>query len=750
MPRAIVVLASALAVAAGACSSSRGPTAASQVQTGAAAQDLAVAIQAARVTPEGRVQVDYGLADAAGNPLAGVTDLVASWTLAQVVTDPETSRPIWRSLITARVQGTLGETDQPAAETRGTLEELGGGQYRYTYAAALPQGYDPSATYRAAVYARRPIAGQTGANDVANAVVDFVPAGGAAQPFDAVSTQACNVCHGVLQAHGGFRRDARLCATCHTTQLVDPDTRDTGDPSALNPLDLARLVHRIHSGADLPTVQAAASAGDASWRYHVIGFRGTDLVYAGTAPNRDPTPGRPARVATGVTFPRDLRDCTVCHAPGAGTPPQGAQADAWKTGPSVRACQGCHDDSAFTSASAATPYHHAHPGGLVDADPTLAGRCASCHGSGGGQLDVPTVHVSPVASPAFDALRLTITAVTGPDGSSPVTPDQPVHVAFRLLHGDGSPVTDLAGFQGAAGRVAATIAGPTTDYADVSVTTVTVPAATSATGDYAVDVPFPAGVTPTGTWAAGMEARHRNATLSTATASVYDFARNPVSYFAIGGGAPAPRREIVATDQCNACHGVLSAHGNLRHDTEYCVMCHAPDATDADQRAAATRAGRPIADGLPRRTIHFKGLVHSLHTGEDLQLQRPFVFYGFGGMPAFLDEARFPGTPADCARCHRPGTFTANAVPATAGPTQSVQLTPATVDANGLATAPGQLGTAQPVAAACLSCHDTTRAHDHVAEMGAVGGAGVRESCLVCHGEGQDLSVTNVHAPFTR
>jgi OmcA/MtrC family decaheme c-type cytochrome len=738
------------AVASAGCNEAR--QAPSQPNTGGAfspqPQNLAIALTAARLTADSKVQVDYTLADGSGAPLATATDVAASWTLAAVKPDPATGAPGWQSLLTTHVKGAKGETDQPSSESNGLVENLGGGSYRYTYAKPLPAGSDPAATYRAAVYARRPVPNTIPqVNDIANGVVDFVPAGGTPQPHDAVSTQACNGCHGILQAHGGARRETRLCATCHTTQLVDPDTNDTNDPSKLNPLDFPTLVHRIHRGSDLPTVVDAAATGDAAWAYHVIGFGGADNVWGATKPNPDPS--GTGLVTTGVGFPQDIRSCAVCHAPAKDAQgnvqyaPQAA--DAWKT-PSVRVCQSCHDGTAFTGASESSPHHQPHPGGLVDADPSLATRCAACH-------DVASIHTTLTASPSFNALQFTISGVTADDGQA-VSPTKPVKVSFKAQNADGSPITDLSGFQGQTGRLAITISGPTTDYAAGNVVTQTVPTATSATGDYAATVSFPPGATPTGTWAAGIEARRKNATLSAAAgASVYDFARNPVSYFAADGGAVKPRRQVVSTDACNACHGVLTAHGSLRHDVEYCLMCHAPDNTDAAQRTAATQASKPIIDKLPARSIHFVSLIHSIHTGEDLSLQAPFIVYGFGGSPTFLGETRFPGTRAACSHCHVGGSFTMEAIPGDAAPTQSVQVSPSTVNASGAVTTAGAVGTLPPNAAACLSCHDTVNAHHHVNEMiqaSTAPGQAPVETCQQCHGEGGVVSVRQVHAELAR
>ena len=174
-----------------------------------------------------------------------------------------------------------------------------------------------------------------------------MPAGGTPQARDTVLDANCNGCHGRVVAHG-VRHGVRLCLTCHTVQNADPDTVD---PAAMagattatnpNPLDLGRLVHRIHRGKYLPTLYLASSntlpapplAANSlmplpffpgrntpllGQRYSIIGYRSTELVVGKVVTRTDND--QPARlVAEGIGYPRDLRDCDACHG---GAPPGG-------------------------------------------------------------------------------------------------------------------------------------------------------------------------------------------------------------------------------------------------------------------------------------------------------------------------------------------------------------------------------------------------------------------------------------------
>ncbi|HET9597044.1 MAG TPA: OmcA/MtrC family decaheme c-type cytochrome [Anaeromyxobacteraceae bacterium] len=755
------------------------------------APNLNLAVTKASVNGDRKVVVEYTLTDASGAGVASANDVTSSWTLAFLSKDPANGIPAWQSLILgAPVTGANGTTQQPTSESNGTTENLGGGKYRYTYATALPQGFDQAATYRAAVFQRRPIPNSNNLNDVTNGVIDFVPGGGTPAPHDMVALSACNACHTQLRAHGGFRRETRLCATCHTTQLVDPDTADTGDPSKPNPLEFGRMVHRIHRGEALPTVAAAAAANDTTWKYHVIGFRNSDNVYGEVRANPNTASGQPPAVTAGVAFPRDLRGCAVCHQPqkdAQGNVVYAAQADEWKTNVSRRTCQSCHDSSWFQDPNP-PKYHLLHqratnPGntgvtGLVQPDDTA---CKSCHSD----VLMTQAHTSPFASSAFNPLKLAINSVTvttAPGAGSAGA----AQVSFTVTNAkDGTPVTDLSTL-GSASLNASQLDGTSNDFESSAtdrniatknvIGTATIPRATPVPGQpgtYTDTIALPAGAT--GTWAVGMEARRVNQALTAQerklgnlgpTATFNEFAPvNPVMEFDTSKAGTAQttatrsRRQVVEVQRCNVCHETLSVHGGLRHSPEYCVMCHTPNNTDVARRPKnaggapedpnATNTAATI-DKLAERSIHLKAMIHSIHTGEELSLQRPFVIYGFGNTPNFFDEIRFPTSRANCQICHLPDTNTLDSLREDALPTRSMQQGQAVTDASGNVTTGGTIAVVPPIQAACLACHDTPEAHAHATVMtqvpaGAPAGSGAVETCRVCHSENSDFAVSKVH-----
>ena len=107
---------------------------------------------------------------------------------------------------------------------------------------------------------------------------------------------------------------------------------------------------------------------------------------------------------------------------------------------------------------------------------------------------------------------------------------------------------------------------------------------------------------------------------------------------------------------CNTCHDQLVLHGGQRFNTEECVICHNPNASDAARRPA---------DQAPVESIDFKRMIHRIHTGEELT--QDFTIYGFGGTVTNFNEVRFPGDRRDCTTCHLEDTQQVAGDPA-AGP----------------------------------------------------------------------------------
>lgn len=797
-----------------------------------------VNITGASVNSSGHVVASYKLVQN-GQGIGGTaaTGLAPNWTLAGLSIDPVSivdtpddatglvrpPVPAWTSYVLTG-SGTLSSlpidgpgtpdpwvltsTKQPGSESSGVVQDLGGGNFTYTFNATLPGPipFDPSqfgTTLRVGVW----LAGTPGTPQTSS-TFDFVPSGGAVQSRELVLDANCNKCHGTIQAHGGFRTGVKLCQTCHTFQNADPDTVD---PAALlandastnpNPLDLGRMVHRIHRGRDLPTLYTANAPvqgtsahpnvaqpffpgvnppNTASRKYSIVGFRSSETVFGQilTRTDNNQSPGQ--TVATGVRFPQPLRNCAACHG-GA------AQAEERFTDISRRTCQGCHTDTWFETPADPTAnpdaVHFLHPGGPQSDD----SQCIGCHvpTSAAPVVDADItapngIHAAPAQTPYWNGLTAQIVGVQN------MKPGESPTVVFTLADRDGpvSPLNspdpamdpDLAhsgAFPSpvprALSRVAVTVSGPTApDYATGNFATSgtapiseALPLTTAANGSgqftFTFNAKLPADAT--GTWAVSIEAS-RSATTSyyTGTGSdtyvwpftgetLTEYANNPVAYVdvasgTLGAGSPAPRRQVVKLENCNNCHLALTAHGGLRHDVEYCVMCHAADASDWAMRPHVTSGGNvdlgSTFDGIEERSIHFRSLIHRIHTGArtgsaELDVARPFVVYGFHlpgqpVSPSFFDDVRFPNDLANCTLCHQGGTHEIESVPA--GARATVANETATIQHAGTAAHGPSEATRPPVQAACLGCHDTGAAQLH-AQSHTVSGV---EQCVQCHGQ---------------
>ena len=115
----------------------------------------------------------------------------------------------------------------------------------------------------------------------ASTTFNFVPNGSAVTTVhDVIRTSSCNKCHDQLSFHGGSRRGIEMCNLCHTPQTLDPDTGNT--------VDMKVMVHKIHMGSQLPSVEAGTP-------YRIIGNQGNVSDYST------------------VVHPSDPRRCESCH-----------------------------------------------------------------------------------------------------------------------------------------------------------------------------------------------------------------------------------------------------------------------------------------------------------------------------------------------------------------------------------------------------------------------------------------------------
>lgn len=627
---------------------------------------LVIKIETAHIATDGTVTAQFKITDPQGLPLdrTGVFTPGAVSTSFIVATIPHAQEQY--TAYTTRVQKspiTGNSATQAGTDAGGTYTTGGSGEYVYTFHTKVPASFDTHATHSVGVYASRTLTDFDLGTSFADNVYTFVPDGSpVVTTRDAIKTESCNQCHDQLSAHGGARRSVELCVLCHTPQTTDPDTGNT--------VDFKVMVHKIHAGSSLPSVQAGG-------KYQIIGF------------------GQSVNDFSTVVFPADVRSCTFCHQQNTGA----AQPKAFLQ-PSRAACGSCHDNVNF-----ATGENHVD---LPEIDDT---QCANCHVPQGTlefDASILGAHTIPILSKTLPGTVFKLNNVTnaGP-GKSPT-------INFQIADTSGVPIVPAK-----MDRLALVLAGPTADYAGYVSEDPRKGAIGSVDGSYSYTFAAKIPTGSTGTFSIGIEG-YRNETLLPGTKkaqTVRDAGLNQVINFSVDGSEVAPRRTVVAIDNCNGCHSFLSVHGNNRNQVVMCVLCHNPNTTDADMR--------PKTAGAPQ-TVDFRTMVHKIHRGENLDPADQYTIYGFGGSLNNFNDIRFPGDLRDCAKCHANGS----------------EQVPLAANLLNVTNPRGLINPAPPITAACTACHDDRPAASHaLANTSTLG-----EACVVCHASDADFAIDKVHA----
>lgn len=572
---------------------------------------------------------------------------------------------VWRGQTRKPV---LAEINQPGSDKGGVFAKVRPGVYTYTFATVLPANYDGRATHVVGGELTRGTR-----RYVANPLFEFVPAGGKVERRRALPTTAmCNSCHDPLRAHGGVTREVGYCALCHTGQLADAETGEN--------LDLKFFLHKIHRGKYLPSVKEGKP-------YITVRADGRIADFS--------TIVSPRSVLT-ESIPKEYRDCSGCHAAPA--------ADNWKTLPSSTGCVSCHDNVDLRSGK-----HHS-------TGPAADGTCITCHRPDGPEFGPSIVgahtfpgNASDMPGIVFDILKIE----GGKPGTNPV-------VTFSLKDKNGAPVNAAQ-----MNNLGLVLAWPTTDY-KLEIIENALKAESLGNGVHTYKFTYTIPADATGSGAIGIQG-YRNYDVKRPSGTIVEKGQrnaglNVVRYFPITDREAVPRRTVVKIERCNACHQKLQPHGEQRNNTEFCVLCHNANHTDADKRKTAKGP-------MPAENVHFKRMIHRLHTGRNLG--EPFVVYGgpqAKPVPNNLAEIRFPGDRRNCLKCHEPGAYELP-LPAGVLPTAMHQ-------------ADGTIKPLTPVLSACVGCHTRDSAKAHMeAQIASVG----RESCDVCHGRGREFAVDKMH-----
>lgn len=524
---------------------------------------LELSIDDIEVASNGTAKVDFTITDADGRFLdldgfytegAVEPSFVLSWLGEN--SDGESTQYTAYTLRTK--EGASGESAvQSSTDQGGSFEELSPGKYRYTFGTKIEIDADHRGlTHTLGVYATREVGD---VEYVATAIESWVPAGGDVKTtLDVVTTDACNQCHTRIEFHGGARRGVEMCQLCHTeANSINPESGNT--------IDFQVMIHKIHRGADLPSVLA----GDP---YYFVGYGGRTIDYSD------------------VAYPWDMRGCETCH--------QGEQGDRWLTRPAQKPCSSCHDRTYFGTG---TP-----PDGWTahSAGPRKDSECIVCHASDSLE-PIDASHYTTLTDPNRPEVVANLVSIAN------TAPGQKPQVRFNVTI-DGAPRDLLAQ---PIDRVRVTFFGPTTDIAGfvqesainagVPVAectgTPTAPCLQRSGTDFIYYANWTVPASAKGSYNVGLEGRHAAPTGNVAFT-------NPVLAFAVTGGGVVPRREIVSLDKCNSCHGDLNFHGGGRKEPQYCVACHNPNF-----RHSASAAPAPGEEEL-LSSLNFKDLIHGIHS----------------------------------------------------------------------------------------------------------------------------------------
>jgi OmcA/MtrC family decaheme c-type cytochrome len=648
----------------------------------------------------------------------GLTGLSAGdirFVLSQLTPGSAGGSSAWASYVTRDSGGIPNAQATTETASDGTFVDNGDGTYEYSFAAALTDYpgapiFDADKTHRLGVEIRdqAPIS--------SNGIFNFVPSGGDVSfTRDIVDNDTCFACHDRLEFHGGPRTDVAYCVTCHNPSSIDGDTVD--EPWG-GTVDMKQMIHKIHYGVNLTN------------GYFVVGFRGSVNDYSD------------------IHFPQDVRNCQTCHEESDEDTPQASN---WRLVANRASCGSCHDDIDWDNGG--------HPGGFSFADDT---QCLDCHGPeatiNGGAARIAEAHriLTQEASQrfAYNILDVTDTGV----GETPT-------VTFSVTDptNDDAPydiqndnVWTTCNF--GASRLAISIGWDTRDYKNtgsganpaqpVSINPLSACGGTStANGDgtFTVTSPIAIPAGTTGTLAVAIDG-HPAVEVDGSVERIA--VTNAVDYFPVTDPEPVARRNAVAIERCDDCHQQLSMHGNNRTDEpEVCVLCHNPNATDANQRVAVSMPSDPPSDcvsvlGEDDQTIDMKVMIHAIHAGG--ATGQPYEVCGFRNSVHVYDFV-YPGKLNNCEGCHVEGGYYPVEADTILGTTTSVGDDPGPTD--DIVTSPNS--------AVCSTCHVSDLARQHMIQNGGDFDArkaadsslisGGVETCALCHGPGGTADVVEVH-----
>lgn len=724
-------------------------------------------------TLDGSPVIEFEVTDEFGLGIAGLDGGAFSFTVNKLVPGAGGKTENWSTYILVDRAPDGEPLAAPSTYSGGSLEDLGGGNYRFTFDQALEDiagvAFEPTLTHRVGMEIRGAVvSGQSVPNaNTFDTAFDIQPSSGQTEGIAQrkITTQEdCAACHGTEEFafHGGPRKDVDQCVSCHQPGLESV----TGDS-----IDMTVMIHKIHAGENL------------SQPYELCGFPCRNL-------------GAPPTSFNNVKYPQSEKNCVTCHDPHNVETPQAEFVDNRAT---AEVCASCHDNLAFDE-TGLTNANRNHIG-LAQPDET----CVACHSDSGllqGNLAYHAIDSQEAAKRfQYNILDISYTA----EGDSPV-------VTFSITDptNDDEPYDLLThpAFTGSATSINMIFAWPNTDFTNVanpegteitgrpvgqprSITIVdssdSLPEGVFDNGDgtYSLDtfalpspVVIPATSPSLGSGTVAIDGRPAGDFNFDGNYSDRVPATNASMAFAITDPEPHPRRQVVDLAKCQDCHSEndgLSFHGNNRtDDLVTCSTCHNPNSTDlfrrpADPDGVVNTENTAAADFLEDRTVDFAYMIHAIHAPD--KREDPYVAYGFGTTPHDFSQVTYPRSSRECLACHVEGSYNLPLEETVLGKTLSSNATRTETGfapSAAAASDPTIDNKASPEAAVCAACHDSEVAINHMAvrsdspisfgnaflmnpdpvndpDTQAVIDAAPRENCAFCHGADGFVPVADAH-----
>jgi OmcA/MtrC family decaheme c-type cytochrome len=589
----------------------------------------------------------------------------------------------------------------------------------------------------------------------------------------------------------------------------------TTDANSGNVLTLSTMAHKIHSGKLLKKNLDAGKGGE---DYAIWGFGSAKVGFAE------------------VGFPQDLRNCTKCHSAANPNTPQG---DDWKTRPSKEACLTCHANNAGSDWEASHKVFAQDPlfvgPGAAAKDMTNA-MCAGCH-KPGSNIAPERVHWNQneengakykmnIESATFNdtadhkgrtvTVKYFVSDPTNADAAYNLVTSECTGTAPTVSCANTTKFGNLRfylAYQSLAGQPSATTEFSSYNNGGSGANAYAYKGTNDGSNHYSVNVPLPddtATSVASGTARVISIGQIKEPILQVKWATdprpevVPDVPANRVNVVVqnttkdvVLSGTLTPRRTVVASEKCNACHGALGTtsgsntlanafHGGGRDIVEACSLCH--DANRASSNIMTN--GLAMAE-----SYQFKRMIHGIHGNSKRTYPfthgntaiAPFGMDGLAlgdgfigavssasvsapvntlfepwatttavakgaplatGVENYAAEVAWPGVGINCNVCHVDNSYKLDRGTLGAVINKPILATTLKADPN-----PLNWMVISPKAASCTACHDSPKAMAHVTSFGnatfgnrsQTGSMATQETCNDCHSSGGFKGVDIVH-----